>query len=359
VATEYPAILWWGRKRGNFFEKKKLFCAVLVANIATYAVLAPLHYFATKPIHDIKKFTKDSIWAREPYSKIVFIDTKTKYLQSIDTKGDNKSILVPYETKDYLLSSDMKFCVFRGEQNNLYGYDLMTKERMLLAKLTNRYVMNQVAISPSGNAIGFLKVDGEYHPHRLMIYQIPHRKLIETDYITDKDTWDPVLAWSSREDTLYIKEGKTINAIILGENGAIEKRATEKLDDLRIHLDYGRNGTTHWYGGDDWGAFYSSDTCAKREVTAYSGLESGLVISENKERILGFADNPGLLHLGNRPMGDVLFLPGCEECIFDDHNAIYLLDIKKRRIGKIVDGYRFVRISEKYSKKPVFMREGN
>ncbi|MBF0275298.1 MAG: hypothetical protein HQK84_08720 [Nitrospinae bacterium] len=356
ITTEYPAILWLGRKRAVSFEKEKLFHAVLISNIVTYVLLTPLYYYSTRPIHDISQFTQDTKWARKPYTRLIYVDEKTKQLQSIDTNGNNISTLIPHEVKDYLLSKDIQYSVFRGEGNNLFAYDFTTKKRTLLAKPTNEYFMNQVAISPGGETIAFLKLIGEYNIYRLILFQPSQGIHIETNYITGKDTWRTAVAWSSLENLLYIKEGKVIYKVTLSKDSNTVKHKVGKSEKLDVHLDYGRNNSS-WSDADDWGSSYSISLCKKRKIGSSSGFDSSLYVWENKRKILKFADNSGLLHLSNRPIEDALLLPNCEEAIFNDQRSIYLLDIHNKKIGEITQGERFITISERYSKLPLFTKE--
>ena len=329
----------------------------MTANISTYALLAPLYYIGTRPTHTIEQFTRSSIWANEPGTRIIYIDPVTKHLHSIDMDGRNQATLVPHKVRDYLLSGDMKRCIFRGELNNLYHYDLLTRQVSMISRLADKYAMNQVAISPGGSRVAFLKSMGEHRPHKLMIYQTERDSLMETDFSTDKDIYDPIIAWSTREEMLYIKETNSSSAttVIVRENGITEKFRTENPDKLEINMDYGRNSSHKSYEGDDWSATFSNDRCGAREAIASKDLEVGLLISEYKKPILKYADNPGILHVGRRPTGDIQILQGCNDCIFDDYKSIYLLDINSKKIGKIVDGYRFITISDRYSKKPLFI----
>ena len=53
LLVEFFVVARWCRKRAAAVSLRRAAVVVLLANAATYAVLAPLHYFATKPIHDI------------------------------------------------------------------------------------------------------------------------------------------------------------------------------------------------------------------------------------------------------------------------------------------------------------------
>ena len=59
---------------------------ILAANLATYAVLAPLHYRATRPMHQVREFTPNTAWAQQPSATVLFTD-HNGHLNAIRTDG--------------------------------------------------------------------------------------------------------------------------------------------------------------------------------------------------------------------------------------------------------------------------------
>jgi len=88
------------------------------------------------------------------------------------------------------------------------------------------------------------------------------------------------------------------------------------------------------------------DECGSWKAWAMPGLGSHLRITRRKEghtvESISIAANPGLMHLSGPYFSRVRLLPGCDECVFEAAQAIYLLDIQSRRVGKIADGENFV-----------------
>src|SRR5436305_482310 len=83
-------------KRNNLTQSSGSFwLGILLANTATYLVLAPIHYLATKPIDDVKEFTAKTGWANQPPTRIVCIDPKTHYLKYVYSDGTRTTNLVP------------------------------------------------------------------------------------------------------------------------------------------------------------------------------------------------------------------------------------------------------------------------
>ena len=88
------------KKKGNKEQRNLLFRSVLLVNVVSYAFMAPLNYYVTKPQHDIKKFTKDSSWAQQPTFPVYYIDHKNR-LAMIMTDGSKQQIISKKTTASY------------------------------------------------------------------------------------------------------------------------------------------------------------------------------------------------------------------------------------------------------------------
>jgi hypothetical protein len=105
--------LWrWFKRNGVMRRSKSFWLGIVLANTATYAVPAPIHYLGTKPSHDVRRFTSDTAWAKQPPTKIICIDPKTGFLKSIYSDGTTPTTLVPILVKDYVLTSDLDLILF-------------------------------------------------------------------------------------------------------------------------------------------------------------------------------------------------------------------------------------------------------
>lgn len=90
----------------NKGHRKQLIKSVILVNVVSYAFMAPLNYYVTKPQHDIKKFTKDSSWAQQPASPVYYIDYKTKRLAMIMTDGSKQQIMSKKPTESYYIDDN-------------------------------------------------------------------------------------------------------------------------------------------------------------------------------------------------------------------------------------------------------------
>jgi hypothetical protein len=64
IAIEGVYAFRWLRRNQHAIARSAVWKGILAANLATYAVLAPLHYFATRPMHQVHEFTQNTLWTK-------------------------------------------------------------------------------------------------------------------------------------------------------------------------------------------------------------------------------------------------------------------------------------------------------
>lgn len=104
----------------------KLWSGVVIANLATYAVLAPLNYFGTRPHQDVKQFTADTSWALKPPTQIIYIDSESGHLTRILSDGSGKRTLVPSQVTNYFVMSDLETILFQDRAGVPHTYEIAT-----------------------------------------------------------------------------------------------------------------------------------------------------------------------------------------------------------------------------------------
>ena len=112
----------WQRRKELGLAGTQIWRGVLLANAATYVVLAPLHYYATRPGCEIREFFKDTRWTSQPTVKVIFTDATNHHLKSALLDGSAGETIVPMPTTDYLVSTNLAVCLFRGTNGNLFLY---------------------------------------------------------------------------------------------------------------------------------------------------------------------------------------------------------------------------------------------
>lgn len=256
VLVEAVSLSRWLKRESRTQTHARIWVGVLAANLATYAVLGPLHYLGTRPNHNVKEFRADTQWAKQPPTQIVYIDSQSGHLKSIYSDGSKPTTLVSQAVKDYLVTSDLNFVLYHDQEGVCWLYRVDTGQR------------------EQGDA--------------------EHTKLLSTQ---------PT---------------------------------------------FGSEGKADWGGNDsfkDWRAW------------AEPGLGNGIHVYRTNDRpssLVSVAVNPGLLHIADFrfALSHPAFISEGRECLFQSRDAICLLDIEYRRVGKITNGRNFILLTPAYAKTP-------
>ncbi len=339
----------WLRRQAQSLQRPQVWKGILFANVASYAVVAPLHYFATRPMSQVREFTTNTKWSAHPTNTVYFVRHGAQSLQAVQLDGLGERAIVPIPVTDYLLSTDLKMCLFRAPSGNLCLWRA-SGDSNLVWQTNERFSMNQVAFSPSGNLVAF----ASEHSNALEVVEIQSGKHLKQAF--PFKMWDCSIAWSTEERRFFARGSET-NAfaeISVSPGGELQTKILTGTNVPPLLPCYGRVGNARWYGGSDWGLVYNADTCGDLDVWTEPGLGSGLrVYRDKKERIpvLYLHVNPGLIHLARFYFEDTAFVGGCEECLFEANGYIYLLDIQRKRVGTVVRGDRFIMLTPRYQKR--------
>jgi len=346
LVTEYFVVAAWCRRRTLSVARSRLAAFVLLANTVTYAVLAPLHYVATRPTHDVRQFTDDSAWAFRPATEIYYVNGSGN-LCSVTTDGKNGRVLLPEVVRDYQYVPATDVFLYRNGENNLCLAHRNAKP-ILCWRTDQRFAMEQVALSPDGRIVAYLKRVEKLTPYELILFDTESSRTVPTGIITTKDDYDPQIAWSESPDKLFLKSAGIVRAFRVGADlTAIPMEGVAGKAALAIV--YGRFSTEQWAGGGDWGPGFSDDTDADTKAYAIQGLGSRLQVTKGGQSIV-VADNPGFLKLGDRSFNDVSLLANGNELLFDDDHDIYIMDIEARKVGRVAEGAKFIMLTKRYLK---------
>lgn len=348
----------WLRRKEYKIAPGRIWKGILLANLASYAVVAPLHFYFTRPIpQSMHEFTQNANWSSHPTLRLFFTDGTNDNLKSMQLGGTPPETIVPMTVRDYLLSADLKLCLFRGTNGNLYLYRPLTAQCKFVLQSNERFAMNQIAFSPSGQYVAYASENS----NTLEVVNLETRQHIEQPLIQKEGFGETSVAWSTNETKFYVggfgKAGliqcaiQPIALLSIEKLTQTPKAQTNAPDVLTC---YGRTGSGGWYGADDWGRSYNSDSCGNLSVYTEPGLGSHLRIYSGtnwQAQVEYLAVNPGLLHIAQFYFEDVAFLEDCNECLFEANGYIYLLDIHNKRVGKVVRGGRFILLTPRYQKQ--------
>src|SRR5205085_1694171 len=74
--------------------------------------------------------------------------------------GDSALTVVPMAMRDYIVSSNLNICLFRATNGSLCLWRKTPFQSNVVWRTSERYFMDQVAFSPSGNRVAFLHEGG-------------------------------------------------------------------------------------------------------------------------------------------------------------------------------------------------------
>lgn len=347
VETGY--VMKWLAREEHSVSRSRIWLGVLIANLATYVVLAPVHYWATRPIHDIQEFTTDTAWASQPVTQILYVDTATQHLKTIRSDGSKPETVVPLPVVDYQVSADLNLCLFRAPDGNLYLYRREAATAQRVWKTKTRYFMENVAFSPSGRFVAWFD---------------PDTRVLEVTELQSAGHWSATLAkpetttqiaWTTNDSQLVFSSRTQKIWLRITPDLGLEELASQPEALPSLAQVYGRVGGSHRFSGQNWGQAYSTDELDELKVWALPGLGASMRIYRANRPSAGLvklAVNPGLLHLSRYDFTFThpRFLAAGRECLFETSTDIYLLDLERKRIGRVVAGHSYSLLNPRYAK---------
>lgn len=146
------------------------------------------------------------------------------------------------------------------------------------------------------------------------------------------------LAWSSREDSFYLRSGKDCLEISLGSDVAFRHLLIPPVD-FADH--YGRMGNTETTDG----CFYTSHEEGGQKLFVRPGWGSQVSVLRQKLPMLRIKDPTGGLSVRQ-----AIFLGGGHEMLVEIGDHVYLADVAANRIGPVLQGERFIALAAPFSK---------
>jgi WD40 repeat protein len=192
----------WLRKNQQVVSRSSVWKGILVANLVTYAVVSPLHYLGTRPIKSEVALSTSTAWSRNADTKILFTDENGRLI-SIRANGSGSETVVPGPVRDYLVASNLDVCLFRGKDGNLYLYRRATGQSNLIWETHERFVMDQVAFSPSGQRVAYGKKEG----NAIELLDLASGKRIHQVLLPQFRQYSfdgPRVVWSKDEMSFYV-----------------------------------------------------------------------------------------------------------------------------------------------------------
>lgn len=322
---------------------------ILLANVITYSVLAPVYYYATKPNSPELQFTRDSSWTANSATQVLFVHPKTGHLLARPLGSTNSTVVVPSETRDYLVSADLSLCLYRGADNNLYLHQRESGKDVLVWATKERFLMNQVAFSPTGHYVAIATDELE----SLLVVDVTSGRTnrVVTPHNFD---WSTKVAWTTVENEFMVDVRGTIGTarFAIGPSLELSEADLDRAHPPQLLVCYGRINGGSTRSGERWGAWFRGDECNGVKAWVGPGLGSGLRVYRNEpyQSLFRLGVSHGLLRLSFMHFGQAVFLPGCDELVFSAEDNIYLLGIPTRRVCRLSQGEDFILFTPKFQK---------
>lgn len=340
----------WLREQGTVTPRRSsLWAAVLLANVITYSVLAPLYYYATRPNPPEVQFTRDSSWTANPETQVLFVHPETGHLLARPLGSTNVTVVMPHEARDYLVSADLNLCLYRGTDNNLYLHQRASGKSVLVWATKERFLMNQVAFSPTGRYVAIATDELE----SLLVVEVMSGRTnrVVTPHNFD---WSTKLAWTTDENEFMV-DVRGINGtarIVIGPSLELSEKELDRAHPPELLVCYGRIDGGAISSGGHWGTYYHGDECNGVKAWVEPGLGSGLRVYRDKpyQSLFSLSVRHGLLRLSFMHFEQAAFLPVCDELVFSAEDNVYLLHIPSGRICRLSQGKDFILFSPKFQK---------
>jgi hypothetical protein len=332
-ATCLAEILYAGRfvrKNGVQVSRNVMVKAVLLANLVSYAVLGPVYFLIEYPRGDIREFASGTPWVKGAALTVVAVGRNGR-LEAATAGGRDQRVIVPYEVRDYVLSTDLTQVLYRGSGDRFYFFKNGTNQPVPELGFLCR--APEMDFSPAGKYAAFF----DAATHQIRVFESKESRLKEVP--TFAEGYNCSLVWSSKEDTLYLKSDKDYWEIVLGADVAY-RHLTNSPGDFANH--YGRLGNTLSREG----AFYSYHQAGALKLGVRHGWGNRLVVSNQRETILTLRDPAGQLYVEQ-----AFFLEGSGEVLVGVGDFVYILDVPSKRIGPVMEGQEFIALAKPFSKQ--------
>jgi WD40-like Beta Propeller Repeat len=247
----------------------------------------------------------------------------------------------------YICTPDTKYFVCVAQDEKLFSYDRAKSERINIfdPKKEKRYSVRYYeafSISPSGRYIAFAYSNAA--GKKLYVFDSLKKVIIYSKLLYGYPECDE-LAWSPDDNIFYIQYTRGRSHVFVAKikdmDVELNKITPTELEYSRVY-DYKLWGW-HLSTVDDQG-YWAIVRYTKKYgfVEFYKGpnLTDDYLFTLPKD----FIEFGGRDHYFNY----AVMLKNGLECLIDDEDSIYLVNIKEKKVGKVCDGTSFILLDERF-----------
>lgn len=346
ILVELLVVFWRNKKIQIQVSAKKALTAVLAANALTYLFVVPYYAFFGAPYTNIRESTASSEWAKKPTTEIYYIDSQTKYLCKINSDGTAKQVVIPQEVKQYGIMPENGLFLYLDSAYMMTLYNQNTNETLKIIQ-SDAYVFGDYfSFSPNGKWVVMLSFGKPDKSYTVYLYEAGKGLVTSEEKTESKNHYlGAGVLWSKKENKFVVKNyEKTVFTV--SEEG---KLSSEPYNPYNKDIELAKIFSFSPKFGFSPRIIMSSYP-KKDESDVLNAYASWMHFKVRSKR----SDHNIVMLRMPRTIRDIAILPNNEEVVFQHGNSIYLLDVQKRRVGKITDGGDFVILSDKYSCKKEF-----
>ena len=345
-----------GRRRGSVFK------ALVLGNVASYCLVGPLYYFATRPTLGAVEATMDTSWTANASLPVYFIDRSDRFIKRVMADGSGKTTVVPYPAAAFSMSGDGEAFVYRGRDGNLYVYRLNDAAPVLVWKTEEQFQMHSVSLSPDQKRVVYARRPSahadDWDRYCLTVFDVDtgtSSDVIEGQQENGRD--EPVVSWSADGQTIFVWERRSNTAVYQGDAPwtLLDRYRGQGPTRSELADNYVRSSDFSARAAYDWGVILYRDEKNSHRIMCLPGLRGSVTVSHDKREVLHIHCGYGLLKISPYSPYSPTFLPNGEEAVLEWWGQLYVLDVPNNRLGLLTDGFRYVLPTPRFT--PMFTRE--
>jgi hypothetical protein len=160
IVAEGMCATKWVRHRAVSLSSQEIWKGIFCANVATFAVVAPLHYYVTRPSSDVREYTSNASWAKHRDTRIVFVDPASGHLKTKLLGEETMQTAVPEPMTEYVVSTNLDLCLYRSINGDLCLWRKEPPFSVVVVTSSVPIGVERAAFSPDGSRVAFVPDDG-------------------------------------------------------------------------------------------------------------------------------------------------------------------------------------------------------